>query len=411
MDSLTAPLVSLQHRDFRLLWFGQFVSLIGSQMRVVAIAWQVYHLAKDTGAVDPALALGFIGLARVIPIVVTSLLSGLLADLVDRRRLILCTTGVALACSIVLAVATSAGAVRLGLIYLVIAVAAVASSFELPARQSIIPTLVPARHLSNALSLNVITSQVATVAGPSLAGVLIALGGVAFVYWIDAVTFLAVVIAALLMRARPGPAATALVSLHTAMEGLRFVFRSPIIASTMLLDFFATLFGAALTLLPLFADQVLHVGAAELGFMYAAPSVGALIAAAAMTTARICRQGLVVLWAVGIFGLCTVAFGLSHHFVVTLAALAGTGAADTVSMIIRGTVRQLLTPDEMRGRVTAVGMVFFAGGPRLGEFASGVAASLIGAPLAVAFGGVLCVAAAAWMAWRVRDLRLYRDAG
>lgn len=402
------PFASLRHRDFRLLWFGQFISLVGSQMRVVAVSWQIYQIARTGGAIDPALALGLIGLAKLLPILLAAPLSGLVADLIERRRVLLYTTSVALACSVVLALATTIGDGPLWLIYVVIGVAATASAFELPARQAMIPTLVPPAYLPNALSLNVITSQVATVAGPSLAGLLIAWGGAAPVYWIDAVSFLAVVVAVTQMRARGGRAATPM-SLHAALDGLRFVFRTPLIASTLLLDFFATFFGAAMTLLPLFADRVLHVGAAELGFLYAAPSVGALIAAANLTTTRISRQGPALLWAVAAFGLATVMFGLSRSFPLTLAALAGSGAADTVSMVIRGTIRQLMTPDEMRGRVTAVGMLFFAGGPQLGELESGILASLIGAPLAVSLGGALCVGAAVWTAWRVPALRRYRD--
>lgn len=405
-----APLAALRHRDFRLLWMGQLVSTAGSQMRIVAVNWQVYQLARADGRIDPALALGLIGLARVVPLVLTALFSGLVADRVDRRRLLLLTSLAALACSAVLAGASAIGRPPIWLIYAMVAVGAVAGAFEMPARQALIPNLVPPEHLPNALSLNIIAWQLATVVGPSLAGVLIATTSVAWVYAIDAASFLAVVVAVLLMRKRTVRAPSQPVSLHAALEGLRFVFRSPLIASTMLLDFFATFFGAAMTLLPLFADQILHVGTAELGLLYAAPSAGAVLAAGALTSIRIRRQGPVLLWSVAIFGVCTAVFGISRSFPLTLLALAGTGASDTVSMVIRGTIRQLMTPDELRGRMTAVNMVFFAGGPQLGEFESGVAASLLGAPLAVLLGGGLCVALVGWMAWRVGDLRRYEGA-
>ena len=402
-----APLAALQHRDFLLLWLGQFVSTLGNQMRIVAVNWQVYELAKASGALDPALALGLIGLARVIPIVATALLSGLVADRVDRRHLLVATSVASLLGSVALALISQAGSPPLWLIYLIVAAVAVASAFEMPARQAIVPTLVPPAHLPNALSLNIITWQLATIAGPSLAGLLIAHSGVAPVYWIDAASFLAVVVAALLMRPRGAPAATPAVNLQAALDGLRFVFRNPLMASSMLLDFFATFFGAAMTLLPLFADQVLHVGTAELGLLYAAPSAGALLAAAVLTTLTIRRQGAVMLWSVALFGVCTLVFGLSRSFPLTLLALAGTGATDTVSMVIRGTIRQLNTPDELRGRMTAVSMIFFAGGPQLGELESGVAASLLGAPLAVGLGGLLCVVMVGVTAWYARDLRTY----
>lgn len=374
-------------------------------MRIVAVNWQVYELARADGSIDPALALGLIGLARVVPLVLTALFSGLVADRVNRRMLLLITALLALVSSAALALAGERPPIWL--IYTMVAVAAVAGAFEMPARQALIPSLVPPTHLPNALSLNIIAWQLATILGPTLAGILIAAGGVTPVYWIDAASFLAVMVAVLLMRSRTAPPPAQPVTLHAALEGLRFVFRTPLISSTMLLDFFATFFGAATTLLPLFADQILHVGAVELGWLYAAPSVGAVLAAALLTSFTIRRQGLVLLWSIVVFGICTAIFGFSRSLPLTLLALAGAGASDTVSMVIRGTIRQLKTPDGLRGRMTAVNMVFFAGGPQLGELESGIAASLIGAPLAVFWGGMLCVLAVAWVAWRVKDLRDY----
>lgn len=402
-----APLAALRYRDFVLLWLGQLVSICGSQMRIVAVNVQIYQLAKSGAAIDPALALGLIGLARAVPLVLAAPLSGLVADRMDRRMLLVLTSLGALISSAVLALASGFEQPSLWLIYAMVIFAAVVGAFEMPARQALIPSLVPAAVLPNALSLNIIAWQVATILGPTLAGILIAWGGVAPVYWIDAASFLAVVLAAALMRTHASPPRGQPVTLGAALEGLRFVFRSPLIASTMLLDFLATFFGAAMTLLPLFADQVLHVGPVELGWMYAAPSAGAVLAALALTSLRIPRQGPVLLWSIAIFGLCTAIFGLSRWLPLTLLALAGTGASDTVSMVIRGTIRQLLTPDELRGRMTAVNMIFFAGGPQLGEFESGIAASLLGGPAAVLLGGALCVAMVGAVAWRYGDLRRY----
>ena len=402
-------LTSLRYRDFRLLWVGQLISIAGSQMRLVAVNWQVYELARRGGGIDPALALGLIGLARVIALLISAPLSGLVADRRDRRWVLVITSLVALATSAALALATELNAASVWLIYAMVIAAAVAGAFEMPARQALLSNLVPAHVLPNALSLNIIAWQVATVVGPGLAGALIAWGGAAPVYWIDAVSFLAVVVSAALMRTSAAPPAPqGRPTLHDALEGLRFVFRTRLIASTMLLDFFATFFGAATTLLPLFADQVLHVGPVELGWLYAAPAAGAVLAAAALTSIQIRRQGTVLLWAVALFGLATVLFGLSTWLWLTLAALAVSGAADTVSMVIRGTIRNLMTPNELRGRMTAVNMVFFAGGPQLGELESGVLASLIGAQPAVAIGGLLCIAATGAVAWWDRSLRAYR---
>ncbi|HEU5012189.1 MAG TPA: MFS transporter [Roseiflexaceae bacterium] len=402
-----APLVALQHRDFLLLWLGSFVSTVGSQMRLVAVNLQIYQVANASGTINPALALGLVGLMRVIPIVLFSLFSGLVADRVDRRTILIVTSLAALVGSVVLAWTSMVEEPSLPLIYAMIIMVAVAGAFEMPARQSIVPNLVPAGHLSNALSLNIITMQLATVLGPSLAGLLIAVGGVQTVYWIDAASFLAVIAAAWMIRTRMARMAAPPVSFKAAFEGLKFVFQRPLLSATMLLDFFATFFGAAMTLLPLFADQVLHVGEVQLGILYAAPSAGAVLAAAALTTIRIKRQGVVLLWAVAIFGLCTAVFGISRSFPLTLLALFGTGVADTISMVIRQVIRQLRTPDELRGRMTAVGMIFFAGGPQLGEFESGVVASLMGGPFTVLVGGILCMIMVGITAWRVPQLRAY----
>jgi MFS family permease len=307
----------------------------------------------------------------------------------------------------VLGAASSAGQISVWLIYAMVIAAAVAGAFEMPARQALVPRLVPPEFLSTALSTNIIAWQLATVVGPSVAGLLIAGLGVAPVYWIDAASYIAVVVAALMMGRYDVAGSMKRAGLNDALEGLRFVFRHRLIASTMLLDFFATFFGAATTLMPLFADQVLGVGPVQLGWMYSAPAVGAVIAAALLTSMTIKRQGVVLLVAVGLFGVSIALFGASRWLPLTLLALAGSGAADTVSMVIRGTIRQLMTPDELRGRMVAVNMVFFAGGPQLGEFQAGVLSSLIGAPIAVLIGGCLCVVSVVATALRVPELRAY----
>jgi MFS family permease len=200
------------------------------------------------------------------------------------------------------------------------------------------------------------------------------------------------------------------VSLHAALEGLRFVFRSPLIRSTMLLDFFATFFSSATALLPIFAQDILKVGAEGYGWLYAAPAVGAVATSAAMVPLadKISRRGPTLLWAVAGYGLATVVFGISRSFWLTFACLALTGATDTVSMIIRNIVRQLETPDRLRGRMTGVNMVFFMGGPQLGELEAGAVASWLGAPFSVISGGIGCLIATAWVAASTPGLRRYR---
>jgi MFS family permease len=200
------------------------------------------------------------------------------------------------------------------------------------------------------------------------------------------------------------------VSLHAALEGLRFVFFSPIIRSTMLLDFFATFFSSATALLPIFAQDILQVGARGYGWLYAAPAVGALVMSAAMVplAERIGRRGRALLWAVTGYGLATVVFGTSRSFWLTFACLGLTGAADTVSMVIRNIVRQLETPDRLRGRMIGINMVFFMGGPQLGELEAGAVANWFGAPLSVTSGGLGCLLATLWVAATTPALRHYK---
>jgi MFS family permease len=229
----------------------------------------------------------------------------------------------------------------------------------------------------------------------------------------NAVSFSAVIVALLMMRDVPRPehpTPIGAMSWEAALEGLRFVFRSPLIRSTMLLDFFATFFSSATALLPIFAQDILQVGPTGYGWLYAAPAVGATTMSAAMVmlTSRIKRRGTVLLWAVGLYGLATVMFGLSRSFWITFAALALTGVADTVSMVIRNIVRQLETPDRLRGRMIGVNMVFFTGGPQLGELEAGAVANWLGAPFSVISGGLGCMIAVACVAAATPELRQYR---
>ena len=394
----------MKYRDFRLLWTGQLISITGSQMRMVAVDWQVYEIATKQGF-NPALALGAIGLMRVIPMTLTALFAGVAADRFERRKVIMVTSFVALFASIILALAGSLETPNLMIVYAMVVVTAIASAFEMPARQALTPALVPAPMLSQAMSAGIISWQLATVLGPSIAGVLIAFYGVVPLYWIDAASYLAVVYAAVMMRPVVVDSNRPPVRMKDAFEGLKFVFKHRIMSSTMLLDFFATFFGAATTLMPIFANEILQVGAQGYGLMRAAPSVGAVVAAVLLTSRRITRQGPVLLISVAIFGVSMAVFGASSWYPLTLFALAMSGAADTISMIIRGTLRQLLTPDDLRGRMTAVNMIFVAGGPQLGEFVVGITASIIGAPLAVLIGGILCVGLVGGTALKVPELR------
>ena len=403
--------VALQHRNYRLLWIGLFVSFSGSMMQNAGLLWHVSLLVPPD---RKGLALGMVGLVRVLPIMVFSMISGVVADAWDRRKLMLFTQIAATVVATLLAILTFRGLTRVWPLYVLAALGSAVGAFDLPARGALVPTLVPREHLPNAISLNTIMFQTASVVGPSLGGLMIASTGVGWVYVANALSFGFVIVALLMMRDVPAHPTSESgkrdeVSLHAAMEGLRFVFRSPLIRSTMLLDFFATFFSSATALLPIFAQDVLQVGAKGYGWLYAAPAVGAMATSAALVPLidRIERRGPALLWAVGGYGVATVVFGVSRSFWLTFACLMMTGATDTVSMVIRNIVRQLETPDRLRGRMMGVNMVFFMGGPQLGEMEAGAVANWLGAPFSVISGGIGCLIATGWVAGTTPALRHY----
>lgn len=404
-----SPFVALQHRNFRLLWTGQLISFCGSHMQTAAILWHV-SLLVPPGRRAPAL--GMVGLVRLMPIVVFSIAGGTVADASDRRRVMLITQTALGATALALATLSFRGLSHPWPIYALAAVGAAGAAFDSPARQALIPMLVPRDHLPNAISLNAIMAQMASVAGPAIGGIIIATLGVEWVYAVNALTFVCVIVALLMMRDVPGrdPGQTSDISVRAVREGLGFVFSSPIMRSTLLLDFFATFFSSATALLPIFAQDVLRVGATGYGWLYAAPSVGAVLTSLVMVRSieRIEHRGRVLIWAVVVYGGATIVFGVSTTLWLTFLCLAVTGAADTVSMVLRNVIRQLGTPDHLRGRMTGVSMVFFQGGPQLGELEAGLVAQWVGPAASVVTGGVGCLVATGWIAARTPALRRYR---
>ena len=394
---------ALRHRDFRLLWLGQIVSVTGSQMQFVAINWHVYLLTKS------AFALGLVGLFRGVPIIICSLAGGVVADAIDRKRLMIVTQTVMLVSAALLTAGTLAGFENVWFIYLLSGIASAATAFDIPARQALMPTLVPMEDFPNAVSLGIIVFNVATIAGPAIAGFVLAESGPAVIYGVNALSFLAVIAALVAMRASGKPDLQIerkdALSIAALKEGLRFVWQTPIIVQTMTLDFVATFFASATLLLPIFAQERLHVGARGYGFLAAAPAIGSVLTAlllARLGTLR--RQGRLVVASVAIFGVATAAFGVSTVYWVSLLMLAITGAADTVSTVLRQTIRQLVTPDHLRGRMTSINMMFFMGGPQFGELEAGVVAGLIGAPLSVVVGGLGSLISAAVAAVKSKSL-------
>jgi MFS family permease len=366
-------------------------------MQSVAINWHVYLLTKS------ALALGLVGLFRGVPIIICSLAGGVVADAVDRKKLMIVTQTIMLVSAAVLTAATFAGLESVWPIYVLSALSAAAQAFDTPARQALMPLLVPEEDFPNAVSLAVIVFNVAIIVGPAIAGFILAETGPGIIYGINALSFMALIAAVITMRTSGKPdlqrGRREALSFGALKEGLRFVWQTPIIVQTMTLDFAATFFGSATLLLPIFAQERLHVGARGYGFLAAAPAVGSVLTAlvlARLGTLR--RQGRLVVASVAVFGVATAAFGVSTVYWISLLMLATLGAADTVSTVLRQTIRQLVTPNHLRGRMTSINMMFFMGGPQLGELEAGSLAAVIGAPLSVVVGGVgalICAALAA----------------
>ena len=406
---------ALRHRRYRLLWFGLLLSIAGTQMQAAAILWHVNGLNPQP------LALAGVGAARIIPVLLFSLPAGAIVDVVDRRRLLLGTQTLLAVFAATLAVLTLTRAESLPTIYALIAGSAAAGALDLPARQSLMANLVPREDLPSAFSLNSIAFHFGSIAGPSLGGLVLARWGIGYAYLLNSLSFVAVLAALVAMGPEPQshdggsrPPRSALQPtrlIGSMREGLSFVFSQPMIFSSMLLDFLATFFSSATALLPIFAREILRVGAIGYGWLVAAPSVGAAAVALFLTfVRRIRRQGALLLIAVAVFGLATVLFGVSRSFPLTFFALAITGAADGVSTILRNTIRQLQTPDYLRGRMTSVNQLFFMGGPQLGELEAGLVAQWLGAPASVVTGGLGCVLAVLWIARRFTSLRTYDGA-
>jgi MFS family permease len=384
-------------------------------MQVAAIDWHVYLLTRSP------LALGMVGLSRVIPIASLSLIGGVVADRFDRKRVMLMTQLTMTTVAALLGLLTVSGHETLLTLYALTGMTSAAGAFDNPARQALVPRLVPRDDLPGALAMNLTMFHAGMIGGPAIAGVLIATAGtgtrgLAWIYLLNAASFMTVVATLLTMRASGKVEANGLAPespSRSLRQGLRFVFSTPVMVWTMSLDFVATFFSGANALLPIFADQILKVGALGFGWLRAAPALGALVGSIYTSLKPIpARQGRVLLWAVAAYGFATIVFGLSRNYALTFVALAATGLADLVSTVVRQIVRQMITPDAMRGRMTSVNMIFFMGGPQLGELEAGLVASLfasvaIGATVSVVSGGAATILAVALCAWRSKVVRDY----
>lgn len=397
------PVFVLKHRDYRLLWLGQMISTLGTQMHTVALSWQVYEL---TGSV---FQLGLLGLIRAAALMVTSFVGGAAADTRNRRNLMLVTQTSMLILTGALAVSTTLGAVNIGLLYAFAALAAATSAFDGPARQALIPSLVPRDELGAAISLNMLAMSAARMVGPALGGVSVGLLGVAATYTVDSISFLAVILALALMRTTVVTPVIQARGMAAIREGLRFIVATPVIWGIMLLDFLATLVGSSVGLAPVFAKDVLHAGPQGLGLLLSAPAAGAVAGAVIVSVLpQFERPGRMVVISVVVYGVCLALFGMSNSLVAAMLALVGAGAADSISVAMRNVVRLIATPDELRGRVSAAHSALAMGGPRLGEFQSGMTATLVGPQAAMMLGGAGCVLVALAIGKLVPPVMRYR---
>jgi MFS family permease len=396
---------ALKNRRYFFLWAGLLISIAGSQMQISALFW---HIRTLTGTPNP-LALGGIGLARILPIIVFSLVSGPVADAFNRRQILFITQSLLALIALALAILTFTGRIALWHIYALTALQAATVAFDLPARQAMVPNLVPVKDLSNAFSMQSIASNTGSVVGPMLGGVVIATLGQGYTYFFNAISFIAVIVALILIgQVTQDTKKSSGVNLSAMKDGFRFIFTRPMILSTMLLDFVATFFASANTMMPIVARDILKVGEVGYGILSSAQSIGSVLAALVISQLHsLRRQGPVFLWAVVIFGVATVLFGTSHVFILALLALVLMGAADAVSTIIRNTIRQLQTPDHIRGRMTSINQIFFQGGPQLGEVEAGVVAQLFGVPFAIISGGIGCIVGTLLIILKWPQLRFY----
>jgi MFS family permease len=385
---------AFRHRDFALFWVSLVTEALALQMAVVAIGWQVYSIRENP------LDLGLIGLAEFLPLLLLALPAGHLADRVPRRNLL--TVMVSLNVLVLggLLAITVADLGRVWPFFVLAFIQGIGSAIGAPAGRALTPSLVPQEILVSALAQRSIAFQGSAVVGPAIGGILFAIQP-ELVYVVAIGLSLCALACVLALRSGRVPAAEGIVGLDEVLAGVRLIRRTRVLLGAISLDLFAVLLGGAVALLPIFAKDILEVGPTGLGFLRAAPAVGSLLAALAITRYPIRRRaGPKLLVVVAGFGACMVAFGLSRQMWLSMLALALGAAFDTVSVVLRSTILPLLTPDELRGRVTAVEMVFISASNELGAFESGVAAALIGAVPAVVLGGVATIAVAgAW--WKL----------
>lgn len=392
-------------RQYRILWSGYLVSVLGSQLTVVAVPYQVFRITHSS------LDVGLLGVAQLGPLLVGSLLGGSIVDAVDRRKLLLLTELLLAASSTGLALDSLGRRPALWPLYVITAVAAAFSSIDSAGRSAVVASIVGPEWYAASNALWQLLFQTGQVAGPAIAGVLLGEVGVATVYWVDAATFAVSFVSVLLLGAVPRPAERTTFGLDSIADGFRFLRGRQALQGTFVVDLDAMIFGMPRAVFPALGLDVFRGGARAVGFLYSAPGAGALLGALLTGwVGRIRRQGLAVLVAVGIWGAAIAAFGFCPWLAPSLLLLAVAGAADVVSAVFRGTILQTMVPDALRGRLSAIHIGVVTGGPRLGDAETGAVAAVTSPRFAVVSGGLACLGGLGLIAALMPSFRRYRPA-
>lgn len=407
---MSSPYAAMKIPDFRRFIFARFCITLAIQIQAVVVGWQVYDITRDP------LSLGLIGLAEAIPSIGVSLYAGHVADIMPRKRIIVLTVSTLVFCSGSLLFFTtdlSNFLMHHGVlpIYIVIFISGIARGFITPAIFSFMPQLVPRELFQNAISWNSTLWEMASIGGPPLGGLVYGFLGITVAYAVDVGLTVFGLLLVLSVGDRPLPPLSDEQGMVEKIKaGLHFVFRNKIVLGAISLDLFAVLFGGAIALLPIFAEEILHVGTVGFGLLRSAPGIGALLTALYLTYNPIRKHmGVILLCAVGGFGICMIGFALSTNFWLSMGVLAMSGAFDSVSVIIRGTLLQTLTPENMKGRVSAVNNIFIGSSNEIGAFESGVAARLLRVIPSVVFGGIMTLLVVLVTAWKAPELRKLQE--
>ena len=404
--SQTAPNFLFRHRDFGLFWLGMFLVGIGAQIQSVTIGWQIYSVARETRSIEEsAFLVGMVGLAEFLPLFALSLWAGSLADRYSRRMIVLIALGFEVLCLFGLYAVALESTPNFNHIFAIAAVFGAARAFLSPAASALVPMLVPKSEMPQAISLKSLSWQAAVIVGPWVGGLLCAIS-TAFSFATATALLIIGIGVMLFMRAKTTPERQPGSQLQQIREGLAYTYSNKIVFGAISLDLFAVLLGGATALLPAFASDILDVGAEGFGILRSGPAIGAVIMALVLVRWPLKRRaGPRMFWAVAAFGAATIVFGLSKNMWLSVAALAVLGAADMISVYVRQTLVQIVTPDHMRGRVSSVSGLFISGSNELGEFESGLVSRLIGPVAAAVFGGVGTIIVTGAWAWMFPALR------